>query len=878
MDIPKQYSPQETEDRIFELWSEKGLFHADSSTGGEPYCISIPPPNVTGVLHMGHALNNTIQDIFIRWKRMCGFNTLWVYGTDHAGIATQNAVERSLARQNISRKDLGREKFIEKVWEWKELHGNTIKEQLQKLGCSCDWQRERFTMDEGLTRAVQEVFLRLYEKGLIYRGNYIVNWCPRCQTALSDEEVTRIEQEGKLYYIKYPVKDSDDFVIVATTRPETMLGDVAVALNPEDKRLGDLREKVITLPILERELAVIADDYVDRKFGTGIVKVTPAHDPNDFLMGRRHDLPSVNVMDENGVMNENAGPYVGLDRFLCRTKLLEDLEEQGLLEKVEKHTYALGRCYRCDTVVEPRLSLQWFVKMKPLAEPALKAVLDGKIKFYPKRWTKVYINWMENIRDWCISRQIWWGHRLPIWYCQDCEEVVASMARAECCPKCSGTNLRQDEDVLDTWFSSWLWPFSTLGWPEDNDDLRFYYPTDALVTAQEIIFFWVAKMIVAGLEFMGEIPFRDVYIHGTVRDDTGTKMSKSLGNIIDPLEIIKEFGADALRFSIMLITAQGQDVFLAREKFEIGRHFANKIWNASRFVLPNLEGCSRSSDFERDALSSDDVYILSKLNDTMTAVSADLRKYRLNDAASTAYDFFWHHFCDRYIEYAKPKLFGQSQEEKARTQNVLYFVLSNSLKLLHPFMPFLTEAIWGFLPHDDETLLMVSTWPTPLKLSLDEEIAEIVMRKYELVRLGRNLRAEYNVPPGKKMRFGIKPSNEEGMDFLIQERDNVAEMLRASEVKVEMNYTPAKLAPSAITPLGTIYLRLEGEIDVEAEAARWRKQHEKINNDLEKVKRKLENRDFLEKAPAEVIQKEKERLSALTIQAEKVKKNLELFQ
>jgi valyl-tRNA synthetase len=878
MEIPKQYSPKDTEGRIFERWSKEGLFHADSSTGGEPYCIAIPPPNVTGILHMGHALNNTIQDILIRWKRMCGFNTLWVYGTDHAGIATQNAVERSLGKHNISRNDLGRERFIEKVWEWKEEHGSAIREQLQKLGCSCDWQRERFTMDEGLSRAVQEVFLRLYEKGYIYRGNYIVNWCPRCQTALSDEEVTRIEQEGKLYYIRYPVKGSEDFVIVATTRPETMLGDVAVALNPKDKRLAHLQGKVIILPVVERELAVVADDYVDRTFGTGIVKVTPAHDPNDFVIGQRHALPSINVMDDTGIMNENAGPYDGLDRFLCRTKLLEDLDEQGLLEKVEKHTYALGRCYRCDTIVEPRLSLQWFVKMKPLAEPALKAVLDGKIKFCPKRWTKVYTNWMENIRDWCISRQIWWGHRLPIWYCEDCDEVIASIAPPESCRKCSGTRLRQDEDVLDTWFSSWLWPFSTLGWPDNNDDLRFYYPTDALVTAQEIIFFWVAKMIVAGLEFMGEVPFRDVYIHGTVRDDTGTKMSKSLGNIIDPLEIINEYGADALRFSIVLITAQGQDVFLSKEKFEIGRNFANKVWNASRFVLLNLEGCSRSRDFEPDSLSSDDVYILSKLDDAITGVSADLRKYRFNDAASTVYDFIWHHFCDRYIEYAKPKLFGESAENKARTQNILHFVLSNSLKLLHPFMPFVTEALWGFLPHDDDMPLMISAWPKPLKLSLDEGIADMVLRKYEFIRLGRNLRAEYNIPPGKRVRFAVKPSDETERRFLVQEQANIVEMLRASEIRVQMDYAPSRLSPSAITPLGAIYLRLEGEIDVEAEAARWKKQYEKVNHDLDRTRRKLENRDFLEKAPAEVVLKEKERLAALTAQADKIKKNLDVLQ
>jgi valyl-tRNA synthetase len=632
------------------------------------------------------------------------------------------------------------------------------------------------------------------------------------------------------------------------------------------------------LPILERELRVVADDFVDPKFGTGIVKVTPAHDPNDFLMGQRHDLPSVNVMNEDGTMNANAGPYEGLDRFICRTKLLEDLDERGLLEKVEKHTYALGRCYRCDTIVEPRLSLQWFVKMKPLAEPALKVVLDGKIKFYPKRWTKVYTNWMENIRDWCISRQLWWGHRLPIWYCEGCREVVASIGPPESCSRCAGTDLKQDEDVLDTWFSSWLWPFSTLGWPEDNADLRFYYPTDALVTAQEIIFFWVAKMIMAGLEFVGGIPFKDVYIHGTVRDDTGTKMSKSLGNIIDPLEIIEEFGADALRFSIILITAQGQDVFLSREKFEIGRNFANKVWNASRFVLSNLEGFSRSERFEPSTLSSDDVCILSKLDDTIREVSSALRKYRFSDAASAVYDFFWHHYCDRYIEYAKPKLFGDSGEEKARTQNVLHFVLDASLRLLHPFMPFLTEAVWGLLPRDDNTPLMASSWPKSLRLSLDRRVADMVMAKYDLIRAGRNLRGEYDIPPDKKMRFAVKPAGAEERDFILQERDNVGLMLRASEVSVDMDFAPTKMAPSAISPMGTIYLCFEGEVDVEAEAARWRKQYEKVSAELERSRRKLENPDFLQKAPPEVVQRERERLSTLTAQVEKIKKNLDLFQ
>ncbi|MEI6150195.1 MAG: valine--tRNA ligase, partial [bacterium] len=594
-ELEKQYDPKKVEARRYQWCLDTNAFHGDSIRGGDPFSIVIPPPNVTGILHMGHALNNTIQDILIRWQRMEGRNTVWMPGTDHAGIATQNVVERALRKEGKTRHDLGREEFIKRVWAWREEYGGTIIRQLKSLGSACDWQRERFTMDAGLSEAVEEVFCRLYDKGLIYRANYITNWCPRCHTALSDEESEHQDTAGKLYYVRYPVKrdgrlTATEFVVVATTRPETLLGDVAVAVNPKDERYKALIGKTLSLPVLHRDLPVIADDFVDPAFGTGAVKVTPAHDPNDFEMGRRHNLTPINVMHPDGLMNEGAGPYAGLDRFECRKRIIIDLTAAGLMEKIDDHQHAVGHCYRCDTVVEPRLSLQWFVRMKPLAGPAIEAVRDGRVRFTPDRWSKVYLDWMENIRDWCISRQIWWGHRIPVFYCDACDHQWAARGKPACCPKCQATAIRQDEDVLDTWFSSWLWPFSTFGWPETNADLKFYYPTHTLVTASEIIFFWVARMIMAGMEFMGEVPFREVYIHGTVRDEHGRKMSKSLGNSIDPLTIIEEYSADALRFSLMMITATGQDVFLSNDKFEIGRNFGTKIWNAARYLQMQDKG------------------------------------------------------------------------------------------------------------------------------------------------------------------------------------------------------------------------------------------------------------------------------------------------
>ena len=710
-EIPSRYNPKETEDKWYKIWVEKGLFHAAVNSAKKPFTIVIPPPNVTGILHMGHALNNTLQDILIRYHRMKGEEALWMPGTDHAGIATQNVVERSIAKEGLRRETLGREKFIERVWLWKEQYGSTIIRQLKKLGASCDWSRERFTMDLEYSKAVTEVFVRLYEKGLIYRGSYIINWCPRCQTALSDEEAPHHELSGNLYYLKYPLKDSpDQFVVVATTRPETMLGDTAVAVNPKDKRYKKIIGKTLVLPLVDREIKIITDTLVDMEFGTGAVKVTPAHDPNDYAMAKRHNLEFINVMRPDARMNEFAGEYKDMDRFEAREVIVEDLKEKGLIEKIEPHKLSAGHCYRCHTIIEPYLSKQWFVKMKPLAKPAIEAVKKGKIKFHPPRWEKVYLNWMENIQDWCISRQIWWGHRIPVYYCKKCQEngVIVSRFKPETCHACGSQDILQDEDVLDTWFSSWLWPFATFYWPPEaykqglspkgtvpKDDLRYFYPTSILVTAQEIIFFWVARMIMAGLEFMDDVPFKDVYINGTVRDIEGKKMSKSLGNIIDPLDIIEEYGTDAMRFSLISITAHGQDVFLSKERFEQGRNFANKIWNASRFILMNLEPTLIKTDlcvfFKKEDLDVVNRWALSRFYSTLQQTTKYLENFQFNEAANTLYGFFWHDFCDWYLEIIKQDI------KNPHNQVVMYKILEKSLRLLHPFMPFITEEIWQSL-------------------------------------------------------------------------------------------------------------------------------------------------------------------------------------
>ncbi len=873
-DLPKNYDPKAVESKWYPWWEQQGFFHDDSARGGDPYCIVIPPPNVTGILHMGHALNNTVQDVLIRWRRMQGRNTVWVPGTDHAGIATQNVVERELKKEGKRRDDLGREKFVERVWQWKEKYGNTIVTQLKSLGASCDWSRTRFTMDEGLSNAVKEVFIRLYEKRLVYRGKYIINWCPRCQTALSDEESEHRDLKGHLYYFKYPVKDSPgEFVVIATTRPETFLGDTAVAVNPQDERYRHLVGKTLALPILGREIPVIADDFVDAKFGTGCVKVTPAHDPNDFQMGQRHNLAQINVMTDDGHMNEEAGPYKGMDRFACRKKIMEDLEAAGLVLKVEAHQHAVGHCYRCATVVEPRLSPQWFVKMKPLAQPGIAAVREGRIKFIPERWNKTYLEWMENIRDWCISRQIWWGHQIPIFYCE-CGHEWADRGRPTKCPKCDSSAVRQDPDVLDTWFSSWLWPFSVFNWPEQTTDLKFYYPGHALVTASEIIFFWVARMIMAGYEFMGDLPFREVYIHGTVRDGQGRKMSKSLGNSIDPLDIIKEFSADALRFSLIMLTATGQDVYVSKEKFEIGRNFGTKIWNAARFMQMHQTAEPldvRHLRLSPELWSPDDWHIVAKVDDAAKAAMDCLERFRFNDYAKALYEFFWHEFCDWYVEYAKDVLYGNDDPRRREVLQVMHFVFSKAIRLLHPLMPFLTEELWHGMGYGLEAeSIMTAPWPTPdpLMRGLAEQHADYVDRKHDMIRVGRTMRADYEIPPGRKVDFALVPSMDEAE--LTRDSRAIELMLKAERFTIDPSFKPTQAMPSALTTVGTLYMSLGTDVDAVAEAAKFKAQLEQTEQSIAAAHAKLTNVNFLRKAKPEIVEAEQRRQAELQEKRDKL--------
>ncbi len=706
MQLPSSYEPKDVETKWYEHWEKMGYFHADVNDNKEPFSIVIPPPNVTGNLHMGHALNNTLQDILARWQRMKGKSVLWMPGTDHAGIATQNVVERLLASEGKSKYDLGREAFEKRVWQWKEHSGGQIQSQLKRLGASLDWQRERFTLDEGLSRAVRKVFVSLYNDGLIYQGYRIINWCPRCETALSDIETDYKELEGNLWHIKYPIKNSNEFVTVATTRPETMLGDTGVAVNPEDERHKHLIGKTVILPLMNREIPVFADSYVDMEFGSGFVKVTPAHDPNDFEMGKRHDLEEIIIMDEHGIINENGGKYQGLDRYEARKKIVEDLTNLGLLEKVEKHVHSVGHCYRCSTVIEPYLSKQWFVKIKPLAEEAIKVVEDGRIRFVPGNWAKTYFEWMYNIKDWCISRQLWWGHRIPAFYCNDCGEVTVSMEDPKKC-KCGSTNIRQDEDVLDTWFSSALWPFSTMGWPDETPELKKYYPTSVLVTGFDIIFFWVARMIMTGVRFMKEIPFRDVYIHALVRDEHGQKMSKSKGNVIDPLIMMERYGTDAFRFTLAAFAAQGRDIILSEKRIEGYRAFCNKIWNATRFILMNLGEDFTPGTYDKSNLEVFDKWILHTMNETVKAVDSALQQYKFNEAASLIYEFWWNEFCDWYLELVKQRIYSKDpamKESSAIAKQTLYTVLKTGLKLLHPFMPFITEGYGALLKYKEKAI------------------------------------------------------------------------------------------------------------------------------------------------------------------------------
>lgn len=873
--LPSVYDPKHVEDKWYEYWEKENLFYADRDPDKKPFTIVIPPPNVTGQLHMGHALNNTLQDILIRTKRMQGYSTLWLPGTDHAGIATEARVKEQLAEEGLSKFDLGRDKFLDRVWQWKEKYGGTIINQLKKLGSSCDWSRTRFTMDEGLSRAVREVFVLLYEKGLIYRDNYIVNWCPTCKTTLSDIEVEHEEQMDKLYYVKYPYKDGTGHLTVATTRPETILGDTAVAVNPEDERFKDVIGKTLILPIVGKEIPVIADSYVDMEFGTGAVKVTPGHDPNDFEMGLRHDLPVITVIGEDGFMNDKAGKYEGMDRFECRNALVEDLMSEGLLEKIEDLGHSVGHCYRCDTVVEPMVSKQWFVKMKPLAKPAIDVVKEGKVKFVPERFAKIYLNWLENIRDWCISRQLWWGHRIPAWYCQECGATTVSREDITECSRCGSGNIERDPDVLDTWFSSALWPFSTLGWPEKTPDLEYFYPTSVLVTAYDIIFFWVARMIFSGMEFMKEPPFEYVVITGLVRDALGRKMSKSLGNGIDPLEVIDKYGADTLRFTLSTGNAPGNDMRFYWEKVEASRNFANKIWNASRFVMMNLEGFEPDKiDIEK--LTLKDRWILKRINDVTHEVTDSLEKFEIGIAAQKIYDFFWSEFCDWYIEMAKIDLYGDSEEGKKRTQKVLWTVLEQALKLLHPFMPFITEEIWQHIPHEGKSI-MVSPWPRfKEEWNFDDtEQMELIM---DAVRGIRNIRAEINVPPGKKAFAVARVSSPEVMGILRDNLDIIYSLAKVSEMELidESSAIPEK-AISCVIKGAEIFIPMEGLVDLDKEIARLRKERATLEKELERVNKKLNNQGFLEKAPKEVVEKEEQKQRDYVEMLKKVEERLKMM-
>jgi len=854
--IPKTYNPHLVEEKWSQFWINSGFFHTEVDLSREPFCIVIPPPNVTGSLHLGHALNNTIQDILVRWRRMQGYNTLWLPGTDHAGIATQARVEEELAKEGLTKHDLGREKFLERVWAWKEVYGGEIIKQLKRLGASCDWERERFTMDQGCSRAVREVFRKLYEKGLIYRGNYIINWCPKCQTTISDIEVEHVEHQGKLYYIRYPGLDGSSGVVVATTRPETMLGDTGVAVHPEDPRYQHLVGKKVLLPLMDRPIPVVADEAVDPDFGTGAVKVTPAHDPTDFEIGNRHNLPQVVVIGRDGRMTEAAGKYAFLTREEARQQVVSDLEKLGLLLKVEDHDHAVGHCYRCDTVIEPLVSEQWFVKMKPLAEPALRAVKEGKIRFIPERFTKIYLNWVENIKDWCISRQLWWGHRIPVWYCQDCGAEICPPEDPQVCPYCQSPRLEQDPDVLDTWFSSALWPFSTLGWPEKTPELSYFYPTSVLVTGRDIIFFWVARMIFMGLEFMKEVPFKEVLIHGLVLDSLGRKMSKSLGNGIDPLEVIDKYGADTLRFMLVTGNTPGNDMRFHWERVEGTRNFANKVWNAARFALLNLRDF-RPGDFPQE-LTLADRWILSRFNSTVEEVTRNLELYELGEAARVLYEFIWNEFCDWYIELVKPRLYGSdSPEIRYAAQYVLWYVLLHTLELLHPFMPFITEEIWQHLPHSGESITIAS-WPTPREDFRAVEAEQEMEFLMEVIRAIRNLRRELNLPPAKQVYCVLVTDEERWRRLLEEYGDYLKDLAGVEDFRIlETGKEKPSQALTAVVRGVEIYLPLAGLVDLDKEIQRLEKELRLLEGELEKVRAKLTNEKFLAKAPPEIVEKER---------------------
>jgi len=861
--LDKSYNPHQVEEKWYRYWMERGYFRADEDSEQEAYSIVIPPPNVTGSLHIGHALNNTLQDILIRFKRMEGYNVLWMPGTDHAGIATQNVVEKQLFEEGLDRHTLGREKFIERIWKWKEQSGGTIISQLKKLGASCDWSRERFTMDEGLSEAVKEVFIRLYQEGLVYRSHYIINWCPRCQTALSDLEVEHQEIIGKLYHLKYPFKEGDRFVVVATTRPETMLGDTAVAVNPEDKRYEAVIGKKIILPVVNREIPIIADPYVDIEFGTGALKITPAHDFNDFEIGLSHGLPQIKVIDEGGRMNENTGPYQGMDRFECRKRIVEDFERDGVLMKTEDYHHMVGHCYRCKTIVEPNLSLQWFVKTKPLAQEAIEVVRNGRTRIIPEVWEKTYFEWMENIRDWCISRQIWWGHRIPAWYCENCGEIIVAKETLTSCPKCGSDCLRPETDVLDTWFSSALWPFSTIGWPKETKELKRFYPTSVLVTGFDILFFWVARMMMMGLKFMGDVPFRDVYIHGLVRDEKGEKYSKTRGNVVDPLELIDRFGADALRFTLAALTMPGSDLKLSEARTEGYRHFANKIWNASRFALMNLDDYKIGQMHPISNLidySLPDRWIRGRLNQVIREVQKALENYKFNEATHTLYQFIWHEFCDWYLELSKLYLYqNEDPHRRTLTQETLLKVLDDTLRLLHPFMPFITEEIWQKLPLEKENgSIMKASFPRPDERFDDAPAADEMEQVIEIITALRNIRGEMNVPPGEQITALLRTKDLEIEKRLQRNRSFIQNLAKVSEIRIGEEIEKTGYNAFAVVRDVEIFVPMDRS-RMEEEARRLQKEILKIGKEIAFVNRKLSNEQFLSKAPLDVVNQEKEK-------------------
>ncbi len=857
-EMPKAYDPSSFEIRWYDHWVQSGHFRPVANADGRRYTIVIPPPNVTGALTIGHVLNNTIQDVLIRWKRMQGYETLWLPGTDHAGIATQNVVKKDLRARGKDARELGREKFVAEVWKWKETCGGKIIRQLRLLGASCDWERERFTLDDSLSAAVEEAFKQLYRKGLVYRGEYLVNWCIGCQTAVSDEEVEHEDLDGHFWHIKYPVRGSEQGIVVATTRPETMLGDTAVAIHPGDERYAEIKDRTLTLPLTNREIPIIEDAYVDPKLGTGALKITPGHDPNDFAIGKRHGLEVISVIDTDGRMNAHAGEaYEGMDRYECRKAVVAGLKKEGLLIKVEPFRHAVGHCYRCKSVIEPTISHQWFVKTKPLAEPAMKAARDGELRFVPEHWSKTYLHWLDNVRDWCISRQLWWGHRIPIWHCQGCGHMVLTGEETAACSQCAAEDWRQDEDVLDTWFSSWLWPFSTLGWPEKTKDLETFYPTDALVTAPDIIFFWVARMVMAGYEFMGQKPFTDVYLHGVVRDEQGRKMSKSLGNSPDPIDLIEEFGADALRFTMLMLTPTGNDILFGKKKVEVGRDFANKLWNAGRFILFTLRDGAPPPEAGAAAATLEDRWIASRLSHVIEETDRLLAEYRFTDVAHVLYDFTWKEFCAWYLEAAKVRIQKGSETQADRARYVLLSTYKQILALLHPMMPFITEEICDHLP-DKEKDLITGDWPTRDPDAVDAEAEREMTFFQDVVVAVRNIRSEMNVPPAKLVPVGIRAAGDEARQ-LEEMKPVLCGLARIGELTVGANYTKPQHAASAVAGGAEIHVLLEGVIDLEAERQRLRKDLAKIEGALARSRRKLDNQDFLERAKPEVVDQERQR-------------------